>query len=651
MKKILLTFPLLLAGAFTIAINTKSINTHANVVSAVDEEALETAIDIEKLFPTRPEGSHIREAGATYWGGTYSALGKFIDTVDVKSHDSLFSTYKWVQKTQYFYFQMGAANNSKDVALKFHYFDLDENVIKNGDDAVVDVHYNDTFCGNSMLLRHHVVNDYVWTNYGSTGFKVQIELYDKDGYVSESNYSDGYAYHLFGYLHANQTLESCGAAMRDYYRSIVLTNGNYEYLNRPAEIKQHYSGNAHLRSAFVAGLEEDASMFNHSFDSVNDFHANWHFDAGYFNVNAAPAEPVNMRDISYDFLNRVIGTDTYRPTNTNMPFNNDGGFFRGWFENDTLGGFIATDEWVYRFRSAPIKLHENHFVSLKMAGTASLHVIDTSNNTEIAFIDSRVHNYDGFNDENQLIYKGFNTCTMIRHVINLSAFAGKTVQFAIADVASSGWGAVYFDDFIADFDPKAEGVNVDFITQNNQYHTTHRDVYISCLNHNGSNANYGIDYTDDATYSLENTVDASAYKTAHEFVTKWHTTFRGFNTTLCAFANDATLKSQLTAVLGEYNALSDEAKVIVNASIDYHYEGATNDNWFTIAPLQLNLGAQVSYIANYLDYSLTGPLSSRLTIMNNSNSVTFISVASIIIVLVIATSLYFSIKKRKEQKQ
>lgn len=590
-----------------------------------------TSMDIEEVFPksNRPEDSVIRNADAGYWDPqyTYGALSKFYDAVDVgEGRDASVSSIIWKQTTQYFSFQWGAAFNA-NCSINFHYYSDAE-----GNNSLGTSNYkNHTEVGNPMMVHYHKIDDAIYEA-NKDSLYVRIEL------VDNAPGNGDYSYHLFGHLTVNQTLEQVGSTMRQYFTSLSQFAKTWEN-EMTHRIKAHYYGNEFLRTAFSAGNPNADYDLDENFEDRDSFYSKWYFDHSYFQYSGD-----NLQALQFD---KVISYDSYRPDGgVRMPFNQDGnGFFRGWYEtgDGQNSGFINDDRAIYRFRSAPLKLHENHFVSIKMAGTASFHIFDATTNAELAFIDSRAHNPNG----DWFMYKGFNTCTLKNHVINLSAFAGKTVSFAIADISAGGWGTAYFDAFDCDFDVTS-GVRADVVEQvlanEEKFYCVYSDVYVPCVNNlNGD----GIDYKTDEDYPI--TEDNSHYKAAHAFVMDYRNFARNVDnrTSMCAVIETQEMRELLT----RYNGLSLEAKTIVNASDDYHHQ-ALNDGeeWFRFNPLMLNLGEQLVYISNEIGFDISSPLASRSLLLSESTSAFVFMSAPIVVIVLVLVAFFFINKRRKAIK-
>lgn len=524
-----LFIPLLLAAGVLSIGSISALSTYERV--GADPEP-ETAIEMNSSFFTNwtDDAGVFDGAGATFWDAYhfFNSLGSFYRGESKGDWKGTLTSRTWKQTTQYVYFTWSAANNTDDCTLTFRYGGL-SSVMK-----------NDTFVENPMMLRYFKIPDADYETLiaaNPEGFDMSVDLYD-------NLLSGGYGFHNFGYLHVNQTEEQVSDAMRYYLNSLDHDGGEWQ-VNKRKEIFNHYTvGNAGLKEVFyrtVSNGDED-------FDNNSDFLKHWYFDYNYFNGS-------NWA-IHFD---RAIGTDSYRPdAATNMPFNKTGsGYFRGWFENDELGGFVSGDGSIYRFVSRPFVLSGTGVISIKMAGTASLHVIDPATRQDLAWADCQTFKTDG--NQADLMDGSFNTCTMVRHVINLEAYLGKKIQLAIADVSDGGWGAAYFDELDTTH-AAYPAFQVDAFVQSNNSgdHNIYKaDKYINSTMKDGSNAN-GLIYVDSADMNRANDnailshVDNSAANAAYNFLNYY-------------YSNRANEGVRIN-LLNSYLALNATAKTIVDSS-------------------------------------------------------------------------------------
>ncbi len=554
-----------------------------------------------------------------YWGENYSfhALDTFFRGETGSSSNTSLILRPWKQATQYVYFTWGGAPDfEKDGQgkpynyLKFYCGDEDE---------YVGELYNDTFLGNAMMLRYFEIpaEEYnaLMSKYPG-GFDMRIELVDnKPG-------TEGYAFHNFGYLHANQTLQDTSRAMYQYLNFVDEGRSEIDIKT----IQGHYYGNAGLRSVFYAPFPS----IEDGFDYQDRFQQDWYLDRTCYNGADQPRH-----------LDKAISSGSYRPGSSRMPFNKTGnGFFRGWYEESEDSGFIFGDGATYRFISHPFILSSSGIVSIKMAGTASLRVIDATANpgndqaADLAYISNVAFNAEG----GEILINGFNTCTMVRHVINLSAYAGRTVQLAISDHSSGGWGAAYFDELRVNVDMGSSGFRIDAVTQNHEngsdYWQVYPDLYVA---------------TDDVNYVSPSgsVADSSDAKAAHGFIADY-LAYAKADHGQADFCSPSILNSDyMKGLIGNYSTLPSSVKSIIDASNDYR---RLSGDWAT-APVEVfNLSDAIEVIARANKISLTATSLSRMTAQGGFSSqyalVLLIGFASIV-----SFSAFFFVKRKQNEKE
>ena len=487
--------------------------------------------------------------------------------------------------------------------------------------------YNDTFLGNAMMLRYFKIPNDVFVslmNKYPSGFEMRIELVDNKAGTGE------YAFHNFGYLHINQSLEETREAMYYFLNSLNKDRSEIDVKT----IQAHYFNNAGLKEVFYSV----ADTIDDGFETQDSFIKDWYFDRTYYeDVQNVPTH-----------LDKVISTGSTRPGDSNMPFNKTGnGFFRGWYEASEDSGFIAGDTARYRFISRPFVLSGDSIISIKMGGTASLHVIDATTNpgnnhaSDLAWIDNRSYSTSG----DEILTNGFNTCTMVRHIINLSAYAGRTVQLAICDYSTGGWGAAYFDELKVNIDLKDIGFNIDALTQNhingNAYKPVYLDRYINSefIENNGD----GIKYVNGS----DAISDTSSAKEAYDYINNYLSYVRANNGQQNVCDNSIRKSETMKGLINDYNDLSVNTKKIVCASNDYQ---RSSGDWAMANVSIFSLGESIRGIAMdnniaVITYHTTNTIS-RTIEYNHLLLQSVLIIASSISVIALSIFLF---KKRKER--
>ena len=627
----------LVAGAL---VSTALVSKRESKITRVNATDVETYIPMESSFFTNWTDAAGTFAGtdARFWGENYSfeALDTFFRGEAAETWTGTLTSRTWKQSTQYIYFQLGGAKDydvtGDPVHLKIHYGDQ------------FDVFYNNTFIENPMMFRYYKIPDNVYANLmnGHDDFDMYIEIIDAQ--------TAGYGFANFGYLHVNQTLESTSDAMR-YYLNHLSTDSREWEINKRKQIFNNFYTNEGLKEVFLAPV----TNIDDSFDTNADFTKHWYFDHNFFN-NDYGAER---------HFDAAISTNTFRPdAPTNMPFNNDGGFFRGWYEGSDGNGFVASDGLRYRFVSRPFVLSGTGIISVKMAGKASLHVIDaTVHNTDtqagdLAWIDNRGFQMDGNNVN--MAESGFNTTAMVNHVINLEAYVGKKIQLAICDYDTSGWSACYFDELVSNY-TSAPAYHVDVATQTNNsgtFYPSYPDYYINSANISGENP-LGVKYNggnsvntaDDS--AILNHVDGSAslgsYNVWKSYLDVVRNGKQGKN--YCS----SLVSDDVKGVINAYKDLSAAAKQLVCGSDDFERVGS--GDWYSINPTiygadhAYNIGRSIQYLAQ--ENGISG-----VAIYSNNSMLNPLAMASnptlVIVISIVATVsasllvLYFVLKKKRK---
>ena len=585
---------------------------------------LESYIPMTSSFFTNwtDDAGSFRNVGANCWNGkSLNALGSVMDgCLDHEGWTGTLNSRRWRQTTEWIYFQYGCANNNhvgeaSDVKLVFK---LWASADAENPSYVHDFH-NDTFSQTTMLLRNYRIpsEEYAALN---GDFYMSVDLVDGRG--------NDYGANEFGYLHVNQTHEQVSDAQWLYYTRCV--EGEARSVD---DLRSHYYFNGSLRDGFVTGFAE-------SFNTQFSFDNNWMKDS-YGN------------DDGDRHQDRVISHSTYR-NGSNMPFNSEGGFFKGWYgegNDDYEGhvyGYVASDWSIYRFVSKPFRLPDNGLVSIKMAGNgASLHLLDfDGGHGDLAWVDCRTFTSAG--DEIPIATTGKNVCTMVNHVINFSKYAGRLVQIGIADVANGekagGWQAAYFDELRADY-TSLPGLNIDIVEQDysGKTYSAIPDKYVGAVEGDG-----GVDYAlDDGPES-----DTSPLKKASSFVTDYLNYFRNYRDNGNNFCSVHT-SDEAKAFINRFNGvdetgLNSAERDLVLASDDYRRANATNVNWSTIAPDKLSLRDSLVYIAEVNNMSLLNvgaQASGYIAFLSKETNTAIIIVISL--VSVTALGLLLFVRKRK----
>ena len=568
-----------------------------------------------------------KASNATFWGERYSfeALDTFYSGESAEGWEGTLSLKAWNQSTQYIYFQLGSAMKDRVDGDNAHDGQPDAGTpvylkIKYGSYSAD--FYNEHFIENPMYICYFKIPNDHYTALKALGdtFSMSIDIVDGK--------TRNYGFANFGYLHVNQTEDDVGNAMR-YHLNHLADNTQINYddhgddrktwaFNKRVAIYNIYRGDDY-KDIFLKSAGDNV---DENFNDTTTFLNHWYRDPSFENWQAA--DPRHPDDI--------ISTATYRADGgKNMPFNNEGGFLRGWYEDGK--GYVANDYPIYRFVSRPFKLSGTGLISIKMGGKATLHVLDATTQNKLASVDARYFNCTS-GDEGNACATDFNTCTMVRHVINLSQFLNTDIQLAIVDREAATWAAAYFDELVTKYTTSTfTKFKVDTFNQkyaNNDFRGFYFDKYIGVSD---------VSYEDNRSVS-----DSSIYQAAATFLETYQTALRskGAGVTYCSLK-----KSNLTPVIDAYDAIVDsDVKALINASEDIDYtKAATGSTWYNIDASKGTVGASMVNIK------------ARAASLQESNAVATIDVrnnSQVVVILVIALltcaalAMFVVIKKRKQ---
>ena len=489
---------------------------------------------------------------------------------------------------------------------------------------------NDFPNGNAMIVNFIKIPDAY-----CDGTKV-LHLEIEDPSTDDS----GYRFSNFGYCHVNATAKEVSDAIwkhieEDLHHDTNETRDRY-FSTLTTYSKAKYKPITKLSDNARTEVDED-------FNDNATFLSNWTRDVFY-----------DDGDLGSMHTDTIISTITHRVGDTNLPINKTGtGFFKGFYEDGT--GFVPTDGARYRFVSKPFILSGTGFISVKMAGrSASLHIVrgsgtnsDGENEINHDLLWANVKTYKDVDQGNVATSKQ-NSVTLVRHVLNLSAFLGEIIQIAIADTdTAGGWGAVNFDELITYY-PDYPTFTVDTAVQKNTIHPYYLDQYISG---DSSSAQDGMDYRES---EKESTVDNSPVKEAYGFLQYYYTNFRAEGAFFsCCNVTDNT-KSEL---ISKYSALSKEAQAIVDDSDDFDYGSVHSGNWWEKVPTvggdAHTVGYNVQYIARR--FNITGiEIKNTPMVSSNQMELPVVMNNTVLVVVLISTLvaltfvMFIALKKRKQ---
>ena len=631
MKKIILfSLTSLLAAGISVA---GLASQNATPVSA--EEATPTSIaeyipmTAENLSGSRDDdfrdinvNDYIRPANPSYWdpGRSYGTPYPTLDTFTDEGRIGAFRTRDLNLKAgTYISFLIGGNPhlNGEGYAASFINIWKNPQGDQGGRDVYTNIHnhaFLDPECALNMTFKYFQIPE-----------DGSYLLYIRDGA------NGGFGGVTFGELRINQTFdEVCKSfsAHKAYYRSAY--KGDPAERNSDAAAYNYMVGDVYQREDYRA-LNERIATFtsgNEAFD-VNNGMLGWTVDRYKVLVDGSNAV------IGFTNANGLISTaDTKWDGNEGwfnipVPFNKTGaGFFNGEPGHTGLG-----EAESYRFISHEFKLSSD-LISAKLGGgTAVLDVVDAQTHEILATTNNGTYHPNptfnkgtaGEEAEHARNISKTNTRlnTLTRVYLDVGAHKNKQVRLAISDARTGGdWGLAYFDDIITDY-TTAPSYTLETFTQvdgDNTYHGVVIPKYVG-----GTTSAYGQAYTFLANYYA---------KMRTEVGSSW-----------CSLLTSQTLTDITTA----YNALSAEARAIVDASEDYHHANSEtvggSDNYWLLPVVKGTVGATMAYAMAYPTPSnFTSLLNGGLFATKEGNNIGIMLIALCVSLALVA---FIVIKRRK----
>ncbi|MBO8426172.1 MAG: hypothetical protein IAC61_02480 [Firmicutes bacterium] len=331
-----------------------------------------------------------------------------------------------------------------------------------------------------------------------------------------------------------------------------------------------------------------------------------------------------------------------------LPFNKDGTYFlNGWKGEDGAADEAAS----WRLLSKPFTLSGSGLITAKMGGNScrlSLYASEDgtvdANATPLAYINTASDDGGWWRDAMDISYSknakgdivgGGNNVTMRRAYLDASAYLGQKVVLALEDYRAGGaWGHALFDSINTNVSLDDFKFQIDIVSQK------HKDW---------SQAKH-VGFTD-FYKSGDSKGDLASVKEAYDFLSSYYSTARSFEGlyTYCQLEEDA-----LNEIVVAYEKLSEQAKVIVDRSDDFSYEGYLDhkdqivyeDN-IVKTPIGVSMGTLESLAA------AQRAATSGLFSVNNSNDHLYIVAVAFIGLMAIvgvSVSVYLFLRKRRISK-
>ena len=559
-----------------------------------------------------------------WWAGrSFNAISPFVSTIERwgdhggEAWQGTFTSPSFTQNGDYVSFTVGG-NAAGEVKI---YDETSSTLL-----TTMHPTFKDAQLSNNMILKYFKVPA------GSVGHTLHVEVVD--------NTSSGFGGIVFGNFQHSQSLEDVARTFSVYLNNLSMKDRpdvgdadknsiartwilNYVNGNEP----DGYQTDCDYQALMNCEISEVDEGFEDGKDSLNF----WAFDYSYCDSENGATNMETYNGAGID-CNTSIATVYNHTWQEKMPYNKTGDYyFKGW--HNTVGdydgrepsedsGAIAGDQWKYRLLSPEFTLKAD-YISVKMGGrTASVHILtrDASNGNLnlVKFYDNA--NFADVSGVGNMETSGFNTNTMVRHVLDVRAFKNTKIIIGLADWGDAGWGAVNYDELI---------------TSNTGNPTFQVDAFYQDFGD-------GVWVTRKDRY-LHNGEDSTAVKQAYDFLQSYYSVMRsGDNSnSYCTIISSSEVGEILTA----YEALSADAKAIVDASEDY-CRAAGSAEWSRREVIKNTVGESIEYVL--ARRSIPSGLKSMLAInQDGSGLLLFLVVLSASVATIV---LVLRLKKKKASK-
>ena len=376
-------------------------------------------------------------------------------------------------------------------------------------------------------------------------------LYVRDGRTG------GYGGFTFGSVQINQTLEDVARSFSAHKAQIKLN----EYMSDWTRNANEFVLNFYANDSYYATVRTAEAALT---DANDDFEINNRLSKWAYDQQNSVYENGDLGNIDFNgiYSDKEWKWDGYFYDNDGlMPTNKTGNLFLTGEPSGVDGPNCGLPETAkYRLVSPEFTLSGTGLISAKIGGhyakfsllDANYNVLATTGNNP-SFVDANMTN---------IISSGARLCTMTRTYLDCTAFLGQRVHVAIEDSQTGGnWNLAYFDEIVTRYD-SLPSFKLDVIHQHsskseNVYNGV---VYDKCV----WDADV-VDLSDTTTYNAD-------FKAAYDFVTTYFSTVRTSGNSFSACGDNRTAAK--SALETAYNGLSANAKVVVDASEDFHYGDA-----------------------------------------------------------------------------
>lgn len=591
---------------------------------------------------------------------SFDALDVFHRGFNDEGAKSMFQSKKWTQEKghDYITFTMGGGPTwdvMRNCRVEIYEEGGSTPIASVGND-----YFHDPYRAENMILRSIKLDTSSWE--GSK--KLFLRLVDEEN-------GGGFRAVNFGALRVNQTLETASRALSTYINNMnnVDTGANAERNSVPYEstlslinmykdtdeihphadrIASEYAGLSEEQRATIisSAKAEYGPLMEYLTGASTSINGNVSFD-GYYRMTdlAFDASYGNHHYVedgkTYDFNGAILDdteeADVLGGTEGNSPFNNEGQFFRG---NNFQKDFGESAS--YRLITPEFTVKEPGIISVKMGGRAarvSIFAVD-ENGRKTGDALASVNNLafanfpgDTWQEKNIMKY-GADINTMVRHVIDASAFIGQKVVLGLEKNVEvvDNWAFAWFDSVKTDYAADLSDFlfRADQIEQINEFGHYYGERY----------DRFAVATNGGKTSSHPELAEAA------NFLSSFYSSVRAVGVdgdNVIVPTHCGKTRTEYASLLSSYEGLSASAKALVDSAEDVGHGIGSSQNWYETVGEKTTVGNTMAYISN-----LSTATANRLTIGANNNPSTWIVAAAASGVIVLA-SLFLLRHKKKEE--
>lgn len=478
----------------------------------------------------------------TFWGEGrhFNALGDFYRGEKNESWTGTIRSIEWVQDEGCPYVTFTLGGKVRDPSY-LEIVDADgNNATTDPDGKIVNEYFSDPTLSNNMIVRVVEIAE------GFYGKSLHLEIHDQK--------TEGFGMVNFGALSPNQTAEEVSATLWQHGFGGQGANAHAETAANSDLVAQEYIWGKYTdpANAEYAPFMEDArditaTSVEEDFES-GELSSLWTVDLNY------AENPDGTLYYDFDRTKAVSDRETVDVASAMMPFNQDGTYFlNSW---DDMGG-AAHEAARWRLLSKPFVLTGTGIISAKMGGhnaRVSLYLYDGDKPApDDVPLASMTHEDKGWLDNVDCTLGG-NNITMRRSYLDASEHVGKTVVLALEDFRTGwDWGHAFFDSISTSVE--LSSFPLEILEQKQDGWAAPREFAVRSVFFGKS--------AEDSSAAIKPIAEASL------FLDQYFAKARpAGNPTYCELPKEDAIPLQEA-----YEALSPEAKFIVDLSGDYSYEG------------------------------------------------------------------------------